>query len=288
MNPPPATPAALIPALVAATAFAIADVTTKVTLNADAGPLTMAVFRGLIGLPLLLAWLLVGTRPIALSAAHRNLSLLVGVLFAGNVYFLFEAFARMDVPLTVLVYFTYPLFTGLAAAATGLERLGAAGSAAAAVAFAGLALIVGAHPGGLAIAGIGFALLASIARVAILLITRATLGGADARLISVWSMVGATVTFVLAALVTRHWQPPVTAIGWWALIAASVAMMVAVLTIFISTARVGPFRTALFMNLEPLLATLGAAVFLGELITPVQALGGAVMIAALVAFQLRR
>ena len=58
--------------------------------------------------------------------------------------------------------------------------------------------------------------------------------------------------------------------------------------IFISTASIGPFRTALFMNLEPLLATIGSGIFLGEVITPIQGLGGAVMIGALVAFQMRR
>jgi drug/metabolite transporter (DMT)-like permease len=42
------------------------------------------------------------------------------------------------------------------------------------------------------------------------------------------------------------------------------------------------------MNLEPLLATIGSALFLHEIITPLQAAGGATMIAALVAFQLRR
>jgi drug/metabolite transporter (DMT)-like permease len=42
------------------------------------------------------------------------------------------------------------------------------------------------------------------------------------------------------------------------------------------------------MNLEPPLATIGSAFLLGEVITPLQALGGAVMIGALVAFQLRR
>jgi drug/metabolite transporter (DMT)-like permease len=42
------------------------------------------------------------------------------------------------------------------------------------------------------------------------------------------------------------------------------------------------------MNLEPLLATIGSGIFLGESVTPLQALGGAVMIAALVAFQMRR
>jgi drug/metabolite transporter (DMT)-like permease len=42
------------------------------------------------------------------------------------------------------------------------------------------------------------------------------------------------------------------------------------------------------MNLEPLLAAIGSAVLLGDIIAPVQALGGAIMLAALVAFQLRR
>ena len=98
----------------------------------------------------------------------------------------------------------------------------------------------------------------------------------------------ATAVFIAAALVTTNWQPPVTGLGWFALIGSSIAMAMAVLMVFISTARVGPFRTALFMNLEPLLATIGSAIFLGEVITPIQALGGAVMIAALVAFQMRR
>jgi drug/metabolite transporter (DMT)-like permease len=52
--------------------------------------------------------------------------------------------------------------------------------------------------------------------------------------------------------------------------------------------RVGAFRTALIMNLEPLLATILSALLLGEVITPVQGLGAGIMLAALVAFQLWR
>ena len=285
--PDRATPAALIPAIIAASAFAFADVATKVTLNAGADVLTQALFRG-VGVPLLVLWLFVGARPIALTAAQRNLSLFIGMLFAGNVFFLFKAIEAMTVPLAILTYFTYPLLTGLAATATGVERLGLAGALAALAAFVGLALIVGAHPGGVALIGIAFALLAALTRVVILLITRAKLGAADPRLISVWSMLAATAVFALAAVALQNWQPPVTGVGWFALIGASIAMVIAVSAVFISTARVGPFRTALFMNLEPLLATIGSGIFLGESVTPLQALGGAVMIAALVAFQMRR
>jgi drug/metabolite transporter (DMT)-like permease len=279
---------AIVPVLVAAASFGFADVATKVTLHAEADVLTMALFRGLVGVPLLLVFVFAGGTPKPLTTPARRLSLFIGVLFAGNVFFLFKAIEAMEVPLAILTYFTYPLLTGLAAAATGVERLGLAGALAALAAFAGLALMIGAHPGHVALVGIAFALISACSRVVILLLTRARLQGSDARLISLWSLIAATAVFMAAALATLNWQPPVTRVGWFALIGSSVAMAIAVLMIFISTARIGPFRTALFMNLEPLLATIGSGIVLGEVITPLQALGGAVMIAALVAFQMRR
>ncbi len=279
---------AVTPVLIAAVSFAFADVYTKVTLHAGSDVLTMALFRGFVGVPLMLAWTFVGARPKPLTAPARSLSLFIGVLFAGNVFLLFKAIEAMAVPLAILTYFTYPLLTGLIAAATGIERLGLAGMLAALAAFAGLALMIGAHPGGVALAGVAFALLSSCTRVWILFLTRVKLTGADPRLVSLWSLIAATVVFVAAALVTLNWQPPVTGLGWFALIGSSLASATAVLMIFVSTLRIGAFRTALFMNLEPLLTTIGSAIVLGEIITPLQALGGAVMIAALVAFQMRR
>jgi len=68
----------------------------------------------------------------------------------------------------------------------------------------------------------------------------------------------------------------------------SAGVTTGLLGVFASTVRIGPFRTALFMNLEPLLTTVGSALFLAEVLTPLQTLGGAVMLAALVMFQLRR
>jgi drug/metabolite transporter (DMT)-like permease len=276
------------PALLAASSFACADITTKLTLQAGADALTMTLFRGFIGVPLLYAWLRVGTPPAPLSARATWLSLGIGVLFAGNVYWLFKAIELVEVPVAILTYFAYPLLTGLAAAATGLEKLSWRGAAAAVVAFLGLALMVGARPGGIVLAGIGFGLAAASCRVVILLVTRARLAGADARLITWYSFLSASAVFVLLALATWNWQAPQTPLGWSAMIAASVFTTVAVFAVFVSTMRIGPFRTALFMNLEPLLATVGSALFLGEVITPLQGVGCAVMIAALVAFQLRR
>jgi drug/metabolite transporter (DMT)-like permease len=288
-SPPPSTPLQRIgPAILAATGFACGDVLGRVVLTSGVDVLTMSTFRSMVGVCLLYAWLRVGVRAVPLSRRAMWISFGLGALFTGNVYFLFKAIEAVQVPLAVLTYFVYPLLTGVGAALLGLEALSWRGAVAALAAFLGLALMIGAHPGDLALLGIGAALAAAVFRVATLLIQRAVLAGADPRLITWYALLSSTSLFLLASLLTWTWNMPATAGGWVAFLALGPATTVGVLFVFISAARIGPFRTALFMNLEPLLATLGSALFLGEVISPLQALGGAVMIAALIAFQLRK
>src|SRR5262249_6567552 len=158
----------------------------------------------------------------------------------------------------------YPLLTGLAAAALGLEALGARGVAAAVGALVGLALMLGAHPAGLTVMGVVAALASACSRVAMLLITRAPLACVAARLITWYSFVISTALFSVCALIARDWHAPASAAGWMALVLLGVFATVGILAVYMSTGRIGPFRTALFMNLEPLLTAIGSAIFLGE------------------------
>src|SRR5262245_25009035 len=248
----------------------------------------MSVVRAVLGVAMVFVWLRLAPPAAAFAPRARSISLGLGLLFAGNVFLLFKAIEAVEVPIAILTYFVYPLLTGLAAAATGLEKVTWRGAAAAVAAFLGLALMIGAHPTTLAAVGILAALGAAVCRVAILLVTRGLLSGADPLRITWYSLLSSTVIFVVVALATRDWQPPVTASGWLALIGLSAAVTTGLLGVFASTVRIGPFRTALFMNLEPLLTTIGSALFLAEVLTPLQALGGGIMLAALVMFQLRR
>jgi drug/metabolite transporter (DMT)-like permease len=276
------------PVILGACAFACADVLGKVTLNAGADVLTTVTLRGFASLVLLYGWLHVGKPAEAISAGTKWIALGLGVLFAGNIFGLFMAFALIEVPVAILTYFVYPLLTGLAGAATGLEPLSLRGLVAAMVALGGLALMIGAHPGGLAAAGVAAALVAACCRVVMLLITRAALQRTDARLITWYTLLSSTLLFAAVSLAMGNWQPPAAASGWIALAALSLTTTVAVLAVYVSTVRIGPFQTALFMNLEPPLTAIGSAIFLGEVLNALQALGGAIRLAALVAFQLRR
>jgi len=276
------------PALLGASSFACADVLSKVALNAGADALTISVVRAVLGVAMLFAWLRLVPPSGAFAPRAKWISLGLGVLFAGNVFLLFKSFETVEVPIAILTYFVYPLLTGLAAAASRLETISWRGAAAAVAAFFGLALMLGAHPTTLAAAGILAALGAALCRVVVLLATRALLAGADALRITWYALLSSTAVFILATLATANWQPPATASGWLALVGLSLAVTTGLLGVFASTARIGPFRTALFMNLEPLLTAIGSALFLAEVLTPLQALGGGVMLAALVMFQLRR
>lgn len=277
----------LLPGIAAGTALGISDVLAKIVLATGCDVLTMLSFRSVVGLAFVASWLRFGRKPSA-DARVRWVSMAIGIMFAGLIFCLFKAIAAIDVPTAILSYFTYPLLTGLTASLAGLEPLRWKGALCAISAFCGLAIMIGAHPAGLAFAGVAYALGAACCRTAVLLATRAYLVGADARLTTWYSMLSSTVAFVAASLATETWHPPQTDLGWAFLVALSLATTAAILFVFVSTMRIGPFRTALITHLEPLTAMILSALLLGEVITPLQGLGSAVMLAALVAFQLTR
>jgi probable blue pigment (indigoidine) exporter len=276
------------PGLIAAISFGITDVLSKLVFAAGSDALTLALFRGFVGLGFMAVYLRFGAPPQPQTWRVHSIQLGLGVLFAGIIYGLFKSLELVPVPIAILTYFVYPLLTGIAGAIFGIDKLTWRGTLAALAAFLGLALMIGANPQEVVIAGVVFGLFAALCRVAVLLIARAYLNDADARLTTWNSLVASTAVFAVAALLTMNWNNPQTTVGWIAISIVSLGTAIATLTIFMSTRRIGPFRTALVMNLEPLLATILSAPLLDETITPIQAFGAAIILAALVAFQLRR
>jgi drug/metabolite transporter (DMT)-like permease len=276
------------PGIIAAVSFALADVFGKVVLINGADVLTLSTFRSLVTVAFMAIWLKIDKPPVPHTPRQRWIALGVGLLFCGIVFGLFKAIQLMPVPITILSYFVYPLATGLIGAGLGLDNITWRGMTAAVVAFLGLALTVGAEPKGIVLGGMALVAGAACCRVGILLFTRALLHGADARLNTWYSFITTGVVFSAISLGTWNWNAPQTTWGWFAFIVVTLATISAVLSLFVSITRMGPFRSALIMNLEPLLATILSVPLLGEVLTPLQALGGAIMLGALVAFQLKR
>jgi drug/metabolite transporter (DMT)-like permease len=201
---------------------------------------------------------------------------------------LMMAISLLPVSIAILAYFVYPLLTGIAGGITGIDRLSLPALLTALAAFLGLALMLGAGFHDLSGIGITWALAAAGCRTVSLLMTRAYLNGTDPRLTTWYSMLPSTLLFLLGSAVIGQWHTPDSLLGWGAFAGTSVGSTLSTLLIYLSTNRIGPFRTAFIMNLEPLVTTILSMVLLAESLTPVQSLGAAVMLVSLCAFQFVR
>lgn len=277
----------LAPGIAAGTSLGISDVLAKIVLAGGVDVVSMLSFRSLVGLAFVASWFRFGRRPTA-NLQVRLVSTIVGFIFAGLIFCLFKAIETIDVPTAILSYFTYPLLTGLTAAVAGLEPLRWKGMLCAIVAFCGLALLIEAHPAGSVVAGVAYAIGAAGCRTAVLLVTGAYLVGADARLTTWYSMLASAVIFLMASFAQQAWNLPHSGLAWTYLMVLSFATTAAILFVFLSTVRIGAFRTAVIMHLEPLTATILSGAVLGQVITPIQALGVIIMLTGLIAFQVWR
>ena len=279
---------ALLPALCAALSFSVTDILLKVVYASGMDVLTLVMLRGMLVVVFFWAWLRVAPPAVRHPPRQRLIAIGLGLLFAMVMLGLVASISMLPVSVAILAYFIYPLLTGIGAALTGIERLGWRALLTALLAFAGLALMLGVNFAALAPLGLAFAFGAAICRVISLLATRAYLNGTDARLTTWYSMVPSTILFIVLWVTMGSWNPPQTYWGWLAFVVISICSTLSTLLIYISTNRVGPFRTALAMNLEPLVTALLSVWLLGEVLTPLQAFGAAIMIASLCLFQFVR
>ena len=206
------------PVLTAATMFSVSDVFAKISLEAGSDVLSLLAFRSVVGIGLIFIWMRLGAARAKMSPRLKWISLGLGLVLTLNLFGVFKAIELVPVSIAILTYFIYPLLTGLIGALTGIDRVTWRGAGTAIVAFLGLGLIIGANPAQLAMLGLLAAVGGALCRVAMLLITRAMLAGADARLVTWYTLWSSTLVFVGLSLATWNWRPPHTAPGWIAFV----------------------------------------------------------------------
>lgn len=92
----------------------------------------------------------------------------------------------------------------------------------------------------------------------------------------------AAVVFVVAAAMKGPVLPH-SAAGWTAVVGIALVSTVAAITLFFAgLARIGPTRTSTLSTIEPVFTVMLAAVLLGERIEPIQLVGGAFILGAVV------
>lgn len=208
-----------------------------------------------------------------------------GIGYVGQAYCYFLALEHAQASLVALLLYLFPAFVAILAAVFLHERIGLVTALALALALTGTFLVVGGGTGrplGIVL-GIGAAVIYSIYITVGSVVTR----GLDAIAVStVVCVAAAFVSGVIVALLAATGHPasfPESAKGWSSLAAiALVCTVMAILAFFAGLRLLGPTSTSVLSTLEPVVTVGLATWLLSESLSTVQAIGAALVLAAVV------
>ena len=248
----------------------------------DSDPATAALVRLGLGAGVATLLMFVLRRRFAMPRAGIPTALGVTVCSLSTALSYLMAVVYIPVSLAVLIFYTYPLMVAAYTAIVQRSPLGVLRGVAFIVAFAGLAIAFGPSFEELDWRGVALASVAATSLTAMFLFSAAALRHVGVVPITFYSNVGSFAGMV--AIVYAFGGPalPTASAGWGSLVGSGLCYAVGIFLHFGAINMIGPARTAMFFNLEPIIAMTLAAFLLGESLTVVQYAGGALVVGALV------
>ena len=255
----------------------------------DVGGLLVARF-GLAGMVLLAVAAATG----ALRRLDRRTVLVavgMGVVgYAAQAGLYLAAVSRVDASEVALVFSVYPVLVMASAILIGRERSSPRRVVALVLAVGGTGLVLGGAGGdqGFDPASAALALGSAAVYTCYILVGDRVIRDVPPLPFTALVCVGAFVSCGAAGLLTGGVDLRTTGAGWgWLAAIALVSTVGAIVLFFAGLARVGPSVAALLSVIEPVVTVVAAAVVFSDVLTPVQALGGGLVLAGVTLVQWR-
>lgn len=209
----------------------------------------------------------------------------VGYAMQSTLYF--TALKRMDASLLSLIFYTYPVLVTVGAVLLRRTRLTRARVTALAVASLGTVLVLlGAASGSLDLVGALLGVGTAVTYTGYILVAETVVGRLPPVVLTTLVLTGASVSLGLRAWVTGALTLEFTAGGWlWLVCIALISTVTAILAFFAGLKRAGASNAAILSTLEPVVTTTLAALTLHEFLTPVQLVGGLLVLSCAVVLQ---
>ncbi len=228
------------------------------------------------------------TRPVRQDLVGFALLGVLGV--AASNYFYYLAIQRTNVATAIVVQYTAPLWVLLYAVVRGLQKATPQRIAAVALAVTGIALVVGIiGPSQLHLdkLGIAAAMLAAFSFSYYNIAGHGLLEKYDRWTVLLYTTFTASLFWLVINPPGKIWAAHYSSMQWLFLVIFSLISVLAPFSCyFAGLQRLEPTRAIITSCLEPVFSILIAAVFLGELLRPLQTLGMAAVLAAIVVVQL--
>nr|MBR4281343.1 EamA family transporter [Clostridia bacterium] len=244
----------------------------------------LALYRALIAAALLTGYFLVSRTSLSLGKIKKELPLLLlsGAAMSFNWILLFEAYKYTTVSVATLSYYFAPVIVTAACPILFKEKMGPLQWLCFGMSTLGLALITGIgdmSTGSSHLTGIAFGLGAAVLYASVMLLNKRIRGvsGLQRTYLQFLAAIAVLLPYVLCTSgITLH---TLDGLGWvMLLIVGCVHTGLAYCLYFPSLKTLPGQETAILSYIDPLLACLLSVTLLGESMTPVQLIGGALIL----------
>ncbi len=262
---------------ITALAFGSAPTFAKVAFDSGVNPISLQIFRFSITFFCILTATLVinQLQKIRLEDLIRLLALALATAISSFCYM--TAVDYVSVAVASLTFFTFPLIVGALSHFLGWDLLTPKRLSAMIVAFLGLCLVLG---GDLSLdwKGVLMAFTAGTAVAISFIISKPLTQNLSALTITCWATGLPCLIYLVMGLILGELSTPGTAKGAAGVFGNSICYAIGLACLYASIARLGAIRTAIFINVEPLISVAAAFLILGQSIGSFQILGAFIVV----------
>jgi drug/metabolite transporter (DMT)-like permease len=267
--------------VISAASFGALPIFIRLAYRTGADPITLLVLRYSIAAVVMVAIMFIRKTPLPRGRILLGLFLMGAVGYVGQSFSYFTALTMASAGLVALLLYLYPAIVTMLSALFFKERLTPAKVGALTLALVGTALTIGPTGSG-RVPGILLAIAAAVIYSFYILV--------GSRIMPHSSAIAASTTVITAAaavyigiVAVRGPAFPQTFSGWVDIFAiALVSTVLPIVTFFAGLERVGPTRASTLSTFEPVMSVMLAILILGETISPLQVLGGVLILAAVI------
>ena len=278
LTPNPNDRLGLILVVASAVGLGLAMAVSKFAYDDGANGLALGTARALFFVPALFIFCRLTGRRLRLSFKDWLHTLGVGLLMGAGFYGHVGAIEFIPIGLAAILFFTFPPIIGVIQAVITREPPGWAKALALAISFAGMAVMLGVSLQAADSRGIALALAAALCVAWNTVWTARKLSHVDG-VVAVFHMgVVAAVALSAICLLTGYAEAPATSSGWAAVFWVAALQTISLPLFYLALPRVGALKAGMVVNLQPVVSIMAAFVLFAQVMTPVELLGGAMVL----------
>ena len=272
----------IILALTAGVCFGLSNTFAGLAYSGGATPFTMSATRFFLPSLILTIIILAQGNAIFLPTRAGVIALLLGVVTILYTIALLEAFQLILVPIAVLIFYLFPIFTGIILKLLGWGQFNMTKAVCAVVAFSGLGLTLMVQIENIEGTGIILAAIAALGLALVSVVSQRLIKDEDPRQATLYMAASALMVMVVLVVIEGSLPLPSNITGWVGFSLSNIMYAAAMISFFYAISISGAGTTTFLTNIEPLVVVGTAFLFLDQSLTIVQLFGVLVVVLALI------